>query len=78
MSGNSVNLPWGGLLLVSQLRPHPGQKDAGEFSYKMLLDAFGKQARHAWLYRDGLEVQVLAESLQKGTSSLPTRATLSR
>ena len=41
-------------------------KKTRENSQKMLLDAFGKQARHAWLYRDGLEVQVLAESLQKG------------
>ena len=32
----------------------------------MLLDAFGKQPRHAWLDRDGVEVQVLAETLQKG------------
>ena len=41
-------------------------KKTRENSQKMLLDAFGKQARHAWLYRDGVEVQVLTESLQKG------------
>jgi Cu2+-exporting ATPase len=40
-------------------------KKTRENSQKLLLDAFGKQARHAWLYRDGVEVQVLAESLQK-------------
>ena len=37
-----------------------------ENSQRMLLDAFGKQPRHAWLDRDGVEVQVLAETLQKG------------
>ena len=41
-------------------------KKTRENSQKMLLDAFGKQARHAWLYRDGIEVQVLTETLQKG------------
>jgi len=35
-------------------------------SQKMLLDALGKQPRYAWLDRDGVEVQVLAETLQKG------------
>jgi Cu2+-exporting ATPase len=35
-------------------------------SQKMLLNAFGKQPRFAWLSRDGIEVQVPAEKLQKG------------
>ena len=41
-------------------------KKTRESSQKILLDAFGKQPRHALLDRDGVEVQVLAESLQKG------------
>ena len=35
-------------------------------SKKLLLNAFGKQPRHAWLYRDGAEVQVPLDRLQKG------------
>jgi heavy metal translocating P-type ATPase len=35
-------------------------------SRKMLMNAFGKQPRHVWLDRDGVEVQVLAEDLRKG------------
>ncbi len=35
-------------------------------SRKMLLNAFGKQPRHAWLYREGAEVQVPLDRLQKG------------
>ena len=41
-------------------------KKTRENSQRMLLDAFGKQARHAWLVREGGEIQVLAETLQKG------------
>jgi len=41
-------------------------KKTRENSQRMLLDAFGKQPRYAWLDRDGAEVQVLAETLQKG------------
>ncbi|MFO0957981.1 MAG: heavy metal translocating P-type ATPase [Isosphaeraceae bacterium] len=32
----------------------------------MLLNAFGKQPRYAWLYRDGVEVQVPLDRLQAG------------
>ncbi len=35
-------------------------------SQKMLLNAFGKQPRYAWLCKDGAEVQVPAERLAKG------------
>ena len=35
-------------------------------SRKMLLDAFGKQPRHAWLLRDGTEVQVPIDRLRAG------------
>ncbi len=35
-------------------------------SQKMLLNAFGKQPRYAWLCKDGVEVQVPAERLEKG------------
>ncbi len=35
-------------------------------SKKMLLNAFGKQPRYAWLYRDGTEVQVPLDRLQVG------------
>jgi Cu2+-exporting ATPase len=37
-----------------------------EKSQRILLDAFGKQPRYAWLAREGGEIQVLAETLQKG------------
>ena len=43
-------------------------KKTRENSQKMLLDAFGKQPRYAWLDRDGVEVQVPVESLRKGDS----------
>ena len=35
-------------------------------SKKLLLNAFGKQPRYAWLYVDGTEVQVSLDKLQKG------------
>ncbi len=35
-------------------------------SKKMLLGTFGKQPRHAWLYRDGTEVQVPLDGLRRG------------
>ena len=35
-------------------------------SKKLLLNAFGKQPRYVWLYRDGVEVQVSLDKLQKG------------
>ena len=41
-------------------------KKTRENSQKMLLEAFGKQPRYAWLDRDGVEVQVPVESLQQG------------
>jgi Cu2+-exporting ATPase len=41
-------------------------KKTRESSQKMLLDAFGKQPRYAWMVRDGVEVQVGADELRKG------------
>jgi Cu2+-exporting ATPase len=41
-------------------------KKTRESSQKMLLDAFGKQPRYAWMVRDGVEIQVAADGLQKG------------
>jgi Cu2+-exporting ATPase len=35
-------------------------------SKKLLLNAFGKHPRYAWLYRDGVEVQVSLDRLAKG------------
>ncbi|MBV8233077.1 MAG: heavy metal translocating P-type ATPase [Planctomycetaceae bacterium] len=35
-------------------------------SKKLLLNAFGKQPRYVWLCRDGVEVQVSLDKLQKG------------
>jgi Cu2+-exporting ATPase len=35
-------------------------------SKKLLLNAFGKQPRFVWLYRDGVEVQVSMDRLQAG------------
>jgi heavy metal translocating P-type ATPase len=35
-------------------------------SKKLLLNAFGKQPRYVWLYRDGVEVQVTIDRLAKG------------
>lgn len=35
-------------------------------SKKLLLNAFGKQPRYVWLYRDGVEVQVSMDKLARG------------
>jgi Cu2+-exporting ATPase len=35
-------------------------------SKKLLLNAFGKQPRYVWLYRDGVEVQIALDRLHKG------------
>ena len=35
-------------------------------SKKLLLNAFGKQPRYVWLYRDGVEVQVSMDRLDQG------------
>ena len=35
-------------------------------SKKLLLNAFGKQPRYVWLYRDGVEVQVVARPAPEG------------
>ena len=35
-------------------------------SKKLLLNAFGKQPRYCWLYRDGVEIQVSLDKLQAG------------
>ena len=35
-------------------------------SKKLLLNAFGKQPRYVWLYRDGAEVQISMDRLQQG------------
>ena len=40
-------------------------KQSRDRSQKLLLDAFGKQPRHAWLCRDGAEVQVPTDRLEK-------------
>ncbi|MHB1558065.1 MAG: heavy metal translocating P-type ATPase [Isosphaeraceae bacterium] len=37
-----------------------------ERSQRLLLDAFGKQPRHAWLCRDGVEVRVSTDQLERG------------
>ena len=39
-------------------------------SKKLLLNAFGKQPRYVWLYRDGVEVQVSFERLQKASHKM--------
>ncbi len=41
-------------------------KQSRDRSQKLLLDAFGKQPRYAWLCRDGAEVQVPTDRLDKG------------
>ena len=43
-------------------------------SKKLLLNAFGKQPRFVWLYRDGVEVQVSLDRSKPATSSSSTRA----
>lgn len=41
-------------------------KQSRDRSQKLLLDAFGKQPRFAWLYRDGSEIEVPTDRLEKG------------
>src|SRR5262249_23923403 len=41
-------------------------KQSRERSQRLLVDAFGKQPRYAWLCRDGAEVQVPTGRLEKG------------
>jgi Cu2+-exporting ATPase len=41
-------------------------KKTQDNSKKLLLNAFGKQPRYVWLYRDGMEVQVTLDRLAKG------------
>jgi Cu2+-exporting ATPase len=41
-------------------------KKTEDNSKKLLLNAFGKQPRFVWLYRDGVEVQVSLDRLQRG------------
>ncbi len=41
-------------------------KKTQDDSKKLLLNAFGKQPRYCWLYRDGVEVQVSLDKLQAG------------
>jgi Cu2+-exporting ATPase len=41
-------------------------KKTQDNSKKLLLNAFGKQPRYVWLYRDGAEVQIALDKLQKG------------
>ncbi|APW61269.1 heavy metal translocating P-type ATPase [Paludisphaera borealis] len=41
-------------------------KKTQDDSKKLLLNAFGKQPRFVWLYRDGVEVQVSLDRLQAG------------
>jgi Cu2+-exporting ATPase len=41
-------------------------KKTQDDSKRLLLNAFGKQPRYVWLYRDGQEVQVPMEKLQAG------------
>ena len=49
-------------------------KKTQDNSKKLLLNAFGKQPRFVWLYRDGVEVQVALDRLQAATSSSSTPA----
>ena len=41
-------------------------KKTQDNSKKLLLNAFGKQPRYVWLFRDGAEVQVSMDKLNKG------------
>ncbi len=41
-------------------------KQSRDRSQQLMLSAFGKQPRYVWLCRDGIEVQVPAEKLEKG------------
>ena len=49
-------------------------KKTQDDSKRLLLNAFGKQPRYVWLYRDGVEVQVSMDKLQAATSSWSTPA----
>ena len=39
-------------------------KKTQDNSKKLLLNAFGKQPRYVWLYRDGAEVQIAMDRLE--------------
>ncbi|MGI2324225.1 MULTISPECIES: heavy metal translocating P-type ATPase [unclassified Methylococcus] len=41
-------------------------KKTEDNSKKMLLNAFGKQPRHVWLVKDGVEIEVPMDKVQKG------------
>ena len=41
-------------------------KKTQDNSKKLLMNAFGKQPRYVWLYRDGVEVQFPLDKLQAG------------
>ena len=41
-------------------------KKTQDNSKKLLLNAFGKQPRYVWLYRDGVEVQISLDRLAAG------------
>src|SRR5262249_24417357 len=41
-------------------------KKTQDDSKRLLLNAFGKQPRYVWLYRDGVEVQISMDKLQAG------------
>ena len=45
-------------------------KKTQDDSKKLLLNAFGKQPRYVWLYRDGTEVQVSLDKLHQGDTSV--------
>ncbi len=49
--GTMSIFPGGGALLVSELRPVPGQEDAATTPRNCSLNAFGKQPRYVWLCR---------------------------
>ena len=53
-------------------------KKTQDNSKKLLLNAFGKQPRFVWLYRDGVEVQVRSTGCKPATSSWSTPARSSR
>ena len=39
-------------------------KKTQDNSKKLLLNAFGKQPRYVWLYRDGTEIQIAMDRLE--------------
>src|SRR5207244_11607176 len=41
-------------------------KKTQDDSKRLLLNVFGKQPRYVWLFKDGIEVQVLMDRLQVG------------